>query len=168
MLGPLLFNLFIIDLFLFAERTNICSFADETTIYRCDSDLKIVLEDLQSDMKISLNWFNSMKPNPKKFQFMILGKGSRLPVILNINNIKIRQSQKVILSGLTIDNYLTFKDYIDTLCRNASYELHALREIRKYLTPGKAKCLYNVFVNSQFSYASIDCMFLSYHVRVSE
>ena len=170
MLDPLLFNLFINDLFLFVERTNICNFADDNTIYRCDSVLEIILEDLQHDMKILLYWFkiNSMKPNPKKFQFMILGKGSRLPVILNINNIKIRQSQKVILSGLTIDNYLTFKDYIDTLCRNASYELHALREIRKYLTPGKAKCLYNVFVNSQFSYAPIDCMFFSCHVRVSE
>ena len=112
-------------------------------------------------MKILLNWFkiNSMKPNPKKFQFMILGKGSRLPVILNINNIKIRESQKVILLGLTIDNCLTFKDHIDTLCRNASYKLHALRRIRKYLTPDKAKVLYNAFINSQFSYASIIWMF---------
>ena len=45
-LGPLLFNLFINDLFLFLERTNICNFADDNTIYRCDSDLEIVLEDL--------------------------------------------------------------------------------------------------------------------------
>ena len=83
-------------------------------------------------MKILLNWFkiNSMKPNPKKFQFMILGKGSRLPVILNINNIKIRESQKVIFLGLTIDNCLTFKDHIDTLCRNASCKLHALWRLR--------------------------------------
>ena len=160
-LGPLLFNLFINDLFLFLERTNICNFADDSTIYRCDSELEIILEDLQHDMKILLNWFkiNSMKPNPKKFQFMILGKGSRLPVILNINNIKIRESQKVILLGLTIDNCLTFKDHIDTLCRNASYKLHALRRIRKYLTPDKAKVLYNAFINSQFSYASIIWMF---------
>ena len=62
-------------------------------------------------MKIGL--INLMKPNPKKFQFMILGKGSRLPVILNINNIKIRESHKVIFLGLAIDNFLTFKDHID-------------------------------------------------------
>ena len=86
---------------------------------------------------------------------MILGKGSRLPVMLIINNIKIRESQKEILLGLTIDNYLTFKDHIDTLCCNASYKLHALRRIRKYLTPDKAKILCNAFINSQFSYASI-------------
>ena len=93
-------------------------------------------------MKILLNWFeiSLVKPNRKKFQFIILGKGSRLPVILNINNIKIRESQKVMLLGLTIDNCLTFKDHIDALCRNASYKLHALRRIRKYLT--KQNCLY--------------------------
>ena len=67
-----------------------------------------------------------MKPNPKKFQFMVVGKGSRLPVKLNINKIKIRESQKVMLLGFTIDNCLTFKDHIDTLYRDASYKLHAL------------------------------------------
>ena len=90
---------------------------------------------------------------------MILGKGSRLLVILNINNIIIRESQKVILLGLTIDNGSTFKDHIDTLCRNASHKLHALRRIRKYLTPHKVKVLYNGFINSQFGYASIIWMF---------
>ena len=67
-------------------------------IYRCDNDLQIILEDLHHDMKTLLNWFkiNSMKPNPKKFQF--------LPVIFNINNIKIKESQKVILLGFTKDN----------------------------------------------------------------
>ena len=89
-----------------------------------------------------------MKPDPKKFQFMILGRGSRSPDILNINNIKIRESQKVMLLRLTIDNCLTFKDHIDTLYRNASYKLHALRRIRKYQTPDKAKFLYNAFINS--------------------
>ena len=33
--GQLLFNLFINDLFLFSERTNICNFDDDNTIYSC-------------------------------------------------------------------------------------------------------------------------------------
>ena len=32
-LGPLLFNIFINDIFLFLEETNICNFADDNTIY---------------------------------------------------------------------------------------------------------------------------------------
>ena len=53
-LGLLLFNLSINDLFLFLERTNICNFADDNAIYSYDSLLEIVLEDLQHDMKILL------------------------------------------------------------------------------------------------------------------
>ena len=78
-LGPLLLNLFINDLFLFLGRTNICNFAEDNTIYRCDSDLEIILEELQHEMKILLDWFkiNSMKPNPKKFQFRVVSKGTK-------------------------------------------------------------------------------------------
>ena len=45
-----------------------------------------------------------MKLIPKKFQFMILGKSTRQSIILNINNVKIRESSSVVLLGLTIDN----------------------------------------------------------------
>ena len=78
-LGPLLLNLFINDLFLFLGRTNICNFAEDNTIYRCDSDLEIILEELQHEMKILLDWFkiNSMKANPKKFQFRVVSKGTK-------------------------------------------------------------------------------------------
>ena len=37
------------------ERTNICNFADDNTIYRCDSVLEIMLDNLQHYMKILLN-----------------------------------------------------------------------------------------------------------------
>ena len=49
-----------------------------------------ILEDLRYDMVTLLRWFkeNSMKRNPKKIQFMILGKTPRQPIILNINQIK--------------------------------------------------------------------------------
>ena len=45
------------------------------------------------------------------------------------------------------------------LCRRASYKLHALGRIRKYLTLEKSKLLYNAFINNQFNYASIIFMF---------
>ena len=99
-----------------------------------------------------------MKVNPKKFQFMILGKTPRQPIMLNINKIKVEKSQKVLV-GLTIDNRLSFNDHVDMLCSTANYKLHALRRIRKYLTLEKTKLLYNAFINSQFNYASVIWMF---------
>ena len=34
-LGPILFNVFINDLLLFIKETDICNFADDTTLYAC-------------------------------------------------------------------------------------------------------------------------------------
>ena len=108
-----------------------------------------------------LKWFkvNSVKPNPKKFQFMVLGKNTRQSVILNINNIKMRELSSAVLPGLTFDNRFTFKDHINISCCIASFKLHESRGIRKYLTTDKAKLLYNAFVNSQFNYVSIMWIF---------
>ena len=88
-----------------------------------------------------LRWFkeNSMKVNPKKFQFMILGKTPRQLIIINMNHIKVEESQNVVLLVLTIDNRLTFKDHVDMLCSTANYKLHALRSVRKYPTLEKNK-----------------------------
>ena len=100
-----------------------------------------------------------MKVNPTKFQFVILGKTPRKPIILNINQIKVEESQKVVLLGLTIDNRLTFKDHVDMLCSTANYKLHALRRIRKYLTLEKTKLQYSAFINSQFNHVSVIWIF---------
>ena len=90
---------------------------------------------------------------------MILSKTPRQPIILNINQIKVEESQRVVFLGLAIGNRLTFKNHVDMLCSIANYKLHALRRIRKYLTLEKTKLLYNAFINSQFNYASMIWMF---------
>ena len=97
-----------------------------------------------------LRWFkeNSMKVNPKKFQFMILGKTPRQLIIINMNHIKVEESQNVVLLVLTIDNRLTFKDHVDMLCSTANYKLYTLKRIRKYLTLEKTRLLYKTFINS--------------------
>ena len=107
-LGPLVFNLFIYDLFLSIARTNICNFADDNTIYSSNINLQTILKDIKYDMQYILKWFkvNSLKLNSKKFKFMILGKSTRQSIVLNIKNIKIRETSSVVLLGFTIENRL--------------------------------------------------------------
>ena len=75
-LGPLLFNVFINNIFVFIEKSEICNFADDNTICDCGEDLSNILVNLKHDMQILLTWFKikSLQTNPNKFQFMILGK----------------------------------------------------------------------------------------------
>ena len=51
--GPLLFNIYINDLFYLTEMTDVCNFADDTTFFAYDSDLKHLMERLEHDTKIS-------------------------------------------------------------------------------------------------------------------
>ena len=68
-LGPLLFNIFINDIFFFVEKSEICNFADDNTVYSSGKDLAKVKEDLICTMKNVLKWFmlNSLKANYGKF-----------------------------------------------------------------------------------------------------
>ena len=50
-LGPILFNIFINNIFLFIKKSNICNFADENTLYSCDKNLLHIKENLTFEMK---------------------------------------------------------------------------------------------------------------------
>ena len=45
-LGPLLFNIDLIDLFYECEESNIASYADDTTPYSCARDTQTVISEL--------------------------------------------------------------------------------------------------------------------------
>ena len=68
-----------------------------------------------------LYWFkiNSLKANPGKFQFMILGKKKRLKYSLKIGSITMKESDEVELLEITIDKSLNFKKHIENLCHAA-------------------------------------------------
>ena len=75
-LGPLLFSIFINYIFLVVEKSEICNFSGDNTLYSHGSNLPLILSNLEHDMSNLLYWFkiNSLKENPGKLQFMILGK----------------------------------------------------------------------------------------------
>ena len=51
-LGPLLFNIFINDIFYFLQETKLCNFADDNTIYACDTTLEPVAIKLENEFLI--------------------------------------------------------------------------------------------------------------------
>ena len=69
--GPLIFNISINDLIMFIEKTDICNFADDNTLYKSSPSLSVVLNCLEHDTTIIINWFkvNSLKANPPKLWF---------------------------------------------------------------------------------------------------
>ena len=146
----------------FVEKTDICNFADDNTIYNCTKSINDVIENLQSDLKIALKWFkdNQMMANPGKFQSMILSKNTIKKSIV-IDNKTIESSKSVKLLGLTIDNKLNFGIHINNICKVASAKIKGLGRIRNRLNLSQAKILYNSFILSQFNYCCLVWMFCS-------
>ena len=146
----------------FVEKTDICNFADDNTIYTCAKSVNDIIENLQSDLKIVLKWFkdNQMMANPGKFQFMILSKNTINESIV-IGNKTIESSKSVKLLGLTIDNKLNFGIHINNICKVASAKIKGSGRIRKRLNLSQAKILYNSFILSQFNYCCLVWMFCS-------
>ena len=86
-LGPLLFNIFINDLFFTDLESEICNLADDSTIYAFDTSIDAVTMTLKDDLQKLLDWFknNGMCANPAKFQMMFLGLKTDNSFILDID-----------------------------------------------------------------------------------
>ena len=120
-----MFNIFINNIFFFVEKSEICNFADDNTVYSSGKDLPKIKEDLICTMKNILKWFrlNSLKANPGKFQFMIVGDKTCYEHILKINLNFVQSRDEVILLGVVIDKSLDFKKHIDNFVRKKMYTL---------------------------------------------
>ena len=67
-LGPLLFNIHLCDLFYFPENTDIASYADDNTLYSAEKNRETVINTIETSSQVLLHWFsdNFMKANRVK------------------------------------------------------------------------------------------------------
>ena len=159
-LGPLLFNIFINDLLFVIQKTHICNFADDNTIYSSASSTEEVISSLKHDLNHVLSWFssNQLVANPEKFQMMLLGTNEK-NIKLTVEGFTIDQSDSVKLLGVTLDKNLSFQEHINNVCVRARKSIWCLRRVRNYLNFKQALSLYNCYIQSYFSYCPLIWMF---------
>ena len=64
-LGPLLFNIDLVDLFFICENDDIAIYADDTTPYTCARDTPTVISELQSTSEKLFHWFEKKSSQSK-------------------------------------------------------------------------------------------------------
>ena len=163
-LGPLLFNIFINDVFLFVEHSEICNYADDNSLTVADICIDTIITKLQTDIESLNKWFiyNMMLLNMSKCQFMIIEP----KWVSRENKANIKIADKIIeeiktgkLLGITFDNNLTMCDHIKQICKQASKKLSAFARIAHYIDEQKRKVLMKSFIISQFNYCPIIWMY---------
>ena len=78
-MGPILFNIFINDLFLWIDEADLYNFADDNTLSALANSIPELIKILENESEEAIRWFdnNDMSANTKKFQGMILNKNGR-------------------------------------------------------------------------------------------
>ena len=150
-LGPVLSNIYLYDLFYITESTNVCNFADDTTFYACGKDVNSLINRLEYDSYLATEWFenNSMKLNQDKCHLLVSGFKYE-NVWAKIGKTKIWESKKQKLLGVEIDRTLSFDEHIASLCRKAGKKLSVLARFSNCMCTNKKRVLIKAFIVSQF------------------
>ncbi len=158
-LGPLLFNIFINDLFFFIKECTLYNYADDNTLSASNVNKATMLKSVCNDSKRAIQWFenNGMKVNPDKFQFMIMSpvKEKEESLVKLSNECILRPTNCVKLLGVHIDQQLTMNKHIIVICNKAAQQINALYRVAKYIPCKDRLLIYNSFVASNFRYCNI-------------
>ena len=159
-LGPILFNIFINDIFFFLDKTRIGNYADDNTTYGVEKDVIELLKILESDTCTVLNWFrcNEMKANQGKCHLIIADinhKNYDSKSFVYLEDAFLESEDIVKLLGILIDKELTFEDHVRSLLRKANQKFFALMRVSKYMSKDKLRILLKSFIESQFNYCPL-------------
>ena len=130
-LGPILFNIFINDLFYLINSENLHNFADFNTLSASGDNFEALIPKLEELAEIAISWMdhNGMIANPAKFHAILFSKdrADNSGKTLKVRQNEITSEAEVDLLGLKIDQRLSFDSHISKICRKASKQLNALK-----------------------------------------
>jgi Reverse transcriptase (RNA-dependent DNA polymerase) len=145
-LGPLLFLIYINDIYYSISPLNCILFADDITFYQSGYTLDSLSQTMRdAELKVD-QWLvsNKFKRNPNKTQNIVF--------TTNRGSIGV---ETVGLLGFTLDEHLTWSNHIDLLCNKLSSQLYLLRRLSKILTPDVLKMAYFSLFHSFISYGTL-------------
>ena len=162
-MGPLLFNIFINDMLHLVGEAEICNYADDTTIYACDTKIERVIDKLDKHSFEIASCFSNifMKLNEEKWHVMLYDDKSNDHSV-NVGQALIKESSEEKLLEVTLNKRLSFETHTQQLCVKASQKLHALATVSPFMESKKLVAITNAFITSQFSYCPLRWMFRSH------
>ena len=164
-LGPILFNVYLNDLFLFIKQATLYNYADDNTLACFSKTLPDLVRALEAEAGVALDWLkeNYMIANPSKFHALLIKKGQTTTSgeRISIQGKTIKSENSVKLLGIQLDYKLNFDPHISALCKKAATQLNVLKRLRAYIGFDARKVLVQSFVYSNFNYCPLVWHFCS-------
>lgn len=154
-LGPLLFLIYINDMSRSSNTLNFVHFADDTTLFLSGSDLGDVCDVVNGELTRVDEWLmvNMLSLNVLKTTYMVISH-SNVPndLAIKIRNVNLERASVAKFLGVLIDDKLTFRNQVDSLCKKISKSVGVLYKLSKFVPPPILRILYFSLVQSGLIY----------------
>ena len=154
-LGPILFNFYINDLFSFIKQATMYDYAGDNTLAFFSKSLPDLVKVLEHEACSALSWLeqNEMIANPNKFHALFVKKDQTNTCDINLDcqGHSIKSEETVKLLGVTVDYKLNFDRDISNLCKTAAAQLNVLKRLRFFIGFAEKEVLVQSFVYSNFN-----------------
>ena len=160
-LGPLLFNIYVNDLFNINCQGKLHSFADDTVIYYEEYNWDTLISTIKKDFIKINDWFskNLLTINFKKTKYLpFTSYINKLPNIGTIkinNNIKIDEAENIKYLGIIIDKNLRWNLHAEYIIKKLRYMIPKFKHLKQYLNTRQLDIIYYSLVQSHINYGII-------------
>jgi len=158
-MGPLLFLIYVNDLPC-ASSFQTTLFADYTSLHLSHKDIKMLQLNVQNELDKVNIWMmsNRLSINYNKIAYMILTatRSQNCNFEISMNGVRIEQTVSIKYLGVIIDNKLSWKPKISSLCKKLSQACGVVCKIRHFADIKILRLIYFSLFDSHLQYCIID------------
>ena len=156
-LGPLLFLIYINDLYTVCCKSSPILFADDTNLFYRGKDVNVMAQEINIELSQISLWLktNKLSLNIKKTHFMLFHRKKIDAVIkIQIDNEEIDRVYKTKFLGVIIDHKITWKEHVTYVSGKMSRSIGILIKARSCLNKHAMMTLYYSFIYPYMTYCN--------------
>ena len=162
-LGPLLFIIYVNDLYKVSTLLEPIMFADDTNLFLSHKNIKKLFETANSELEKIYQWFkaNKLSLNEDKTEYMLFHKTRQKDILplklptLRINEKEIKRQSAIKFLGVIFDENLFCTEHLKLIENKVSKNLGILFKAKHILNSESLKSLYFSFIHSYLNYGNI-------------
>lgn len=154
-LGAILFNLYINDLFKTSDILKMVLFADDTNLFYSNESYGDLIRTINVELSKIKAWMdnNKLSLNLNKTKAMFFGNYKvNSNLMLNIDNVEIEKVSEYKFLGVTADDKISWKPHIKQVKSKVSKSIAVINKVKRFLPYDALRTLYCSLILPYFTY----------------